>query len=202
MPYGIAVGALAAGASVATATADPTVTAYAAGTVEAADLTVQASDSESIGPVRGLCECDGLDGRPRGRRRDGEHRGQYGHGDKLHSEQHDHLHRKRRSAVTATNDTDQMAVANSDAFGLIAAGGNSPRQTATVSDPGLHGHGRHGDRGDLRGRPHGRRPVLRRPSTKRRPSTRRPLSAATRLTWGRKRVFRRAIRSSITTGSD
>ena len=46
---GVAVGVLAAGGSVATATALPTVTADAAGHITAADLTVEASDAEASG---------------------------------------------------------------------------------------------------------------------------------------------------------
>ena len=43
--------------------------------------------------------------------------------------------------VTATNDTDQLAVANSDAFGLIAGGGNSADAESTVQTLAYMGTG-------------------------------------------------------------
>ncbi len=160
--YGIAVGALAAGASDATATADPTVTSLCGRHYRGGRSDGPGDGLGSFRPVRGICECHRLDGRPRGRRRDGEQRHQFGHGDKLHSEQHDPFHRQRdcrnRDERHRPVGRRQQRRLRSHSRGrqLGRCGKHHP-------DPGLHGDGRHGKCRHGHRRPHGRRRLLYRP---------------------------------------
>ena len=120
---GIALGALAAGASVATATVSPTVTAKAAGNIEAGSLIVQASDSEASGQHAAEASTTGstgglvaVDGTQSTAVNTGTVTSYVDNGTTLTI--------GSSVAITATNNTDQYAVANGDAYGLVAAGGN------------------------------------------------------------------------------
>ena len=121
--HGIAVGALAAGASVATATASPTATAYVEGTIRAANLTVEATDSEpsgqyaaeanATGSVGGLVAANATESTATN---SGTVTGYLADNTTLII--------GSTINVTATNNTDQLATANSNTIGLIAVGGN------------------------------------------------------------------------------
>ena len=138
--YGVAVGLLGAGASVATSTASPNVTAYSGGTIEAANLTVEASDSEASGQYAAEANATGSTGglvavnaTQSTAINSGIVTNSISNGATL----------SIGSAinVTATNDTNQLATGNADTGGLVAVGGNVVDAESSVQTSAYMGTG-------------------------------------------------------------
>ena len=132
-----------------TPTASPNATAFAGGTIQAANLTVEASDSEASGQYAAEANATGSRAalsRSTGRRPTAKNSGNV----TSYVSNNATLSIGSAINVTATNDTDQWANANGHAYGLVAAGrqrGGRRRATsrplptwarASTSPPGRH----------------------------------------------------------------
>ncbi len=138
--YGIALGALAAGASVATSTASPIVTARAAGHIQAGSLIVQASDSNAAGQYAAKSNATGSTGglvAVNGTQSTAENTGAV----TSYVANGTILSIGSTINITATNNTNQNAIANGHAYGLIAAGGNVADAESNVTTQAYMGTG-------------------------------------------------------------